>query len=180
MPARFAAFLRAVTPANCKMPALQRAFEEAGFTDVRTVLSSGNVVFDAPARSSEGALARKAEEAMQRNLGRTFVTLVRTVDALEELLARDPFTPLALPANAKRVVTFLAAPPPRATVKALPVTLDGAHIVAVEGTVAFAYYVPSPRGPAFMTLIERTFGTDVTTRTWDTVHKVVAAARRPR
>jgi hypothetical protein len=28
----------------------------------------------------------------------------------------------------------------------------------------------------FMTLIERTFGKDVTTRTWDTVRKVCAAA----
>ena len=30
---------------------------------------------------------------------------------------------------------------------------------------------PSPRGPVFMTLLERTFGKDITTRTWDTVRK---------
>ena len=33
-------------------------------------------------------------------------------------------------------------------------------------------YVPSPKGPVFMTLIEKTFGKDVTTRTWDTLQKV--------
>jgi len=32
----------------------------------------------------------------------------------------------------------------------------------------------SPRGPVFMRLIEKTFGADVTTRTWDTVRKVTA------
>ena len=35
-----------------------------------------------------------------------------------------------------------------------------------------AAYVPGAKGPVFMTLIEKTFGKDVTTRTWDTVQKV--------
>ncbi len=50
--------------------------------------------------------------------------------------------------------------------------LDGARILAVQGREAFTAYVPSPKGPVFMTLIEKTFGKDVTTRTWDTVAKV--------
>ena len=36
----------------------------------------------------------------------------------------------------------------------------------------FSAYVPSPRGPVFMALIEKTFGKEVTTRTWETVEKV--------
>ena len=39
----------------------------------------------------------------------------------------------------------------------------------------FSAYVPGPRGPVFMTLIEKTFGTALTTRTWDTVRKCAAA-----
>ncbi len=54
----------------------------------------------------------------------------------------------------------------------LPVELDGAQIVAVSGGEVFSAYVRSPRGPVFMTLIEKTFGKDLTTRTWDTVTKV--------
>lgn len=42
---RYAALLRGVSPMNARMPALKAAFEAAGFTDVRTVLASGNVVF---------------------------------------------------------------------------------------------------------------------------------------
>ena len=43
-------------------------------------------------------------------------------------------------------------------------------------TAAFGAYVPDPKlGPIFMTLIERTFGKDITTRTWDSVAKVVKA-----
>jgi uncharacterized protein (DUF1697 family) len=53
--------------------------------------------------------------------------------------------------------------------------LDDASILAIEGSEIFSAYIPSPRGPVFMTLIEKTFGTNVTTRTWDTVKKCAAA-----
>jgi hypothetical protein len=58
----------------------------------------------------------------------------------------------------------------------LPIELDGARILCVEGTEIFSAYVPSPKGPVFMSLIEKTFGKDLTTRTWDTIGKVVKAA----
>ena len=58
----------------------------------------------------------------------------------------------------------------------LPLETDGAQIVAMNGCEVFSAYVPGPRGPVFMTLIEKTFGTDVTTRTWGTIRKCVAAA----
>lgn len=166
---RYAAFLRGVSPMNAKMPELKRAFELAGFRDVKTVLSSGNVVFDARA-ASEDALIRKAETAMQEHLGRSFATIVRSVDALREMLETDPYEPFDVSPDAKRVVTFLREKPARTA--ALPVERDGARILCVHGREAFTAYVRSPKGPVFMALIEGTFGKDVTTRTWDSVAKV--------
>ena len=169
---RYAAFLRGVSPMNAKMPDLKRAFEVAGFSDVRTVLSSGNVLFEAPRRASDSVLERRAEDGMQRELGRTFLTIVRPLDVLRELVEIDPYAPFQLPAGAKRVVTFLrAAPNPTPS---LPLEVDGACIVCVHGREAFSAYVPSPQGAVFMTLIEKTFGTVATTRTWETVRKVAA------
>src|SRR5882724_13283503 len=103
---RYAAFLRGVSPMNAKMPDLKKAFETAGFGDVKTLLSSGNVVFTAPS-ASEATLQRKAEAAMTKRLGRTFLTIIRPVDVLRELLASDPYTKFDLPPAAKRIVTFL-------------------------------------------------------------------------
>ena len=154
---------------NAKMPALKACFEEAGFTDVRTVLASGNVVFSARA-ASETALEHKAEAAMAASLGRTFMTIVRPVEALQALVARDPYAGFRLPAQAKRVVTFVRKSP-RAKL-ALPLEVDGARILTIEGREIFTAYVPSPRGAVFMQLIEKTFGTEVTTRTLDTVRKL--------
>jgi uncharacterized protein (DUF1697 family) len=168
---RYAAFLRGVSPMNLKMSELKKCFEAAGFSDVRTLLSSGNVVFDARAMT-ERALARKIEAALQEDLGQPFLTIVRTIDALQALLASDPYKPFRLAPRSKRVVTFLrneAQSPPK-----LPIKLDGARILCVRRSEVFSAYIPGPRGPVFMSLIEKTFGKDVTTRTWDTVRKVAA------
>ena len=165
----YAAFLRGVSPMNLRMPDLARALAATGFSDVRTLLSSGNAVFTARA-ASVPALERRAEQAMQATLGRSFLTIVRPVDALRALLASDPYAGARLPAGAKRVVTFLREPP--GSPPALPVERDGARIVAMRGGELFSAYVPGPKGPTFMALIERTVGQAVTTRTWETVAKV--------
>jgi uncharacterized protein (DUF1697 family) len=166
---RYAAFLRGVSPMNAKMPDLKKAFETAGFTDVRTLLSSGNLIFTAHS-ASEAALQRKAEAAMTRRLGRSFLTIVRSVDDLREILGSDPYQAFRLPLAAKRIVTFLRDQP--ASRLTIPAEVDGARILAVSGRNIFSAYVPSPKGPVFMTLIEKTFGSELTTRTWDTVTKV--------
>ena len=86
---RYVALLRGVSPLNAKMPELKRCFEGAGFTHVKTVLASGNVVFDARS-ASVAALEQKIEAAMQTTLGRSFYTLLRSRDALSALVATDP------------------------------------------------------------------------------------------
>jgi uncharacterized protein (DUF1697 family) len=166
---RYAAFLRAVSPMNAKMPELRRAFEAAGFVDVTTVLSSGNVLFSAPAATA-AALEQRAEAAMKEVLGRRFLAVVRSVDALRSLLASDPYRGVRLARGAKRVVTFLRRKPKMRP--PLPIAQDGARILLVKGGEVFSAYVPGPRGAVFMALIEKTFGREVTTRTWDTVERV--------
>jgi len=169
---RYVALLRGVSPMNAKMPELKRCFEGAGFTNVKTLLSSGNVVFDARS-ASESALERRAEAAMQSSLGRSFYTIVRRADALQALLESDPFSAFALPSNAKRVVSFLREP--KETKLKLPILSNGDGILSVIGREVFSAYVPGEQGPVFMGLIEKTFGKDITTRTWDTVRKCAAA-----
>jgi uncharacterized protein (DUF1697 family) len=168
---RYAAFLRGVSPMNLKMPDLSQCFEAAGFEDVKTVLSSGNVVFSARA-APVASLERRAEKAMTSHLGRTFFTIVRPIDALRALLEADPFSAYRLARGSKRVVTFLRKAPQ--TLLALPIEVDGARILCMKGSEIFTAYVRSPRGAVFMTLIEKSFGNEVTTRTWDTIAKVVA------
>ena len=157
---------------NLKMPALQAALEEDGFTEVRTLLSSGNVVFSGR-RASDTAIENKVVATIEKNVGKTFGVIIRSIEELGALIAAEPYAAFRLPAGSKRVVTFLRKEPEKKL--ELPPARFGARIWTVRGREALSSYVQSDKGPVFMTLIEKTFGKDVTTRTWDTVLKVVKA-----
>lgn len=169
---RFVAFLRGVSPMNLKMADLKYCMEAAGFTQVKTILSSGNVAFNSSIRKEE-SIAQTIEAQLQQQLGRSFPVTVRLVAHLQHLLASDPFSRYQVPAGAKRVITFLWKPPD-AKLK-FPIEYEDVTIHQVQGLEAFTSYIPHPKGPVFMSLLEKTFGKDQTTRTWETVKKCVVA-----
>jgi uncharacterized protein (DUF1697 family) len=162
-------------PVNASMPDLKRAFEAAGFTEVTTLLSSGNVVFTAPAGSPR-SLERRAEAAMTKRLGHSFLTIVRPVNRLRELLESDPYSEFSIAPEAKRIVTFLTAP---GVMPKLPLESDGVRILAAQDTEVFTDYLPNRKGPVFMTLLQKTFGKEQTTRTWQTVARVARTSATP-
>ena len=166
---RYVAFLRGVSPLNAKSPDLRRCFEAAGFAAVTTVLGSGNVVFSCDS-APETEIERRTQAATADGFGHAFPAFVRSQDELRELVAADPFAGFDI-GDGKRVVTFLRQPPSPIE---LPITYAGATIWGVANRMAFTSYLPNPTGPQFMTLIERTFTKDVTTRTWQTIIKCAA------
>ena len=110
---------------------------------------------------------------MAKHLDRTFAPIVRSTDVLGDLLDADPYAAFRLAPNAKRIVTFLGAG--CSGNASIPFERDGVRMLTMMGDHVFAAYVPNPRGPVFMTLIEKMFGTNVTTRTWDTVRRCARA-----
>lgn len=169
---RYVALLRGVSPVNARMSDLRACFESIGFSEVRTILSSGNVVFTT-ATKKESSLGRGIEAGIEKCLGRSFPVIVRSSDHLNALLKADPFAGFRIAPEAKRVVTFLGQP--CRDQLTFPIELDGARILGMKDSEVFTAYVPHARGPVFMTLIEKTFGKNVTTRTWDTIRKCAVA-----
>jgi len=120
----YAAFLRGVSPMNLKMPALKAALEAEGFSDVKTLLSSGNVVFSTR-RASDAAVERKVEAAIEKHVGKKFGAIVRSIEHLRSLVEADPYQAFRLSKAAKRVVTFLRTAPKTKLV--LPPERDHRH-----------------------------------------------------
>ena len=169
---QYVAFLRGVSPMNLAMTVLKATLEHAGFAEVRTLLSSGNAVFAAKEQKAE-VLEGKIEKALTSKLGMSFMTFVRPVAELRAMLESDPYAAFQLSPDAKRVVTFTRQRFSAAAAKklALPIELDGARILAVQNGEIFSAYVRSAQGPVFMSLLEKTVGKEITTRTWNTVKK---------
>jgi uncharacterized protein (DUF1697 family) len=88
---RYAAFLRGVNVGgvNLKMADVAKAFEEAGFTNVRTILASGNVVFES--RSGVEAVRKKAETALCDAFGYDAWVLAYDVKTVEAISKAFPF-----------------------------------------------------------------------------------------
>jgi uncharacterized protein (DUF1697 family) len=154
---------------NCRMAELRRCVEVAGFTDVRTLLSSGNVVFSTARTAAAATLVKRIEQALREGAGYRLAIFVRST---AQLLDADPFAEAfadpALPLGSKRVITFLRQPVDGAGLT-LPMAHGEACIMSQQGSEVFSRYVPGARGPAFMPLLEKLFGRDITTRTWATV-----------
>lgn len=66
---------------------LRELMAELGYTDVRTVLASGNVVFTGPKKDAR----RKIEAALHERFGFEVDVILRTMDELHAVVAADPF-----------------------------------------------------------------------------------------
>ncbi len=88
---RYAAFLRGVNVGgiNLKMAEVADALVGAGFTNVRTILASGNVLLESSA--GPAAVRKKAEAALRGRFGYDAWVLVYDVDTVRGLVQAYPF-----------------------------------------------------------------------------------------
>ncbi|GFG55374.1 pyridoxamine 5-phosphate oxidase [Mycolicibacterium agri] len=88
---RYAAFLRGVNVGgvNLKMAQVAAALERAGFTNVKTILASGNVLLDS--RSGVDAVRKKAEQALRAEFGYDAWVLAYDLDTVRAISEAYPF-----------------------------------------------------------------------------------------
>lgn len=91
----YAAFLRGVNVGgvNLKMADVAAALADAGFSNVRTILASGNVVLDSPAAAD--AVRTAAETALRQRFGYDAWVLVYPMETVRAIVDAYPFEPEA-------------------------------------------------------------------------------------
>ena len=175
----YLALLRAVNLLGhnrVSMADLRAMLEEMGFEEPRTLLQSGNVVFQAGRRSPPRLEAALEQEAAATLDVRTEFT-VRTVEEWAEVIAKNPFRKEAKRDPSHLLVMFLKDAPGAAAAKELGAAIRGRETAAVRGRHAYLVY-PDGVGRSKLTtaLIERKLGTRGTARNWNTVLKLAALA----
>jgi uncharacterized protein (DUF1697 family) len=158
------------------MSALVAAFEDAGCSDVRTYVQSGNVVFRAPARTA-ARLPREIAAHLAEHHGLTVPVVLRTVAELEGVARANPFLARGVDA-ALLHVAFLAAQPAKAAVAGLDPRRSPPDELVVAGREV---YLHLPNGVARSRLtnawLDAQLATISTLRNWRTVGELVALAR---
>ncbi len=159
---RYVAFLRGINVGgNKKVPMadLKVCLEKAGFENVKTLLNSGNVAFNAE-KVTEGEI----EELIGQSFGFSVGVLIRPQDSLKQLVEMDPFKNIK---NAKALyVTFLRDKP-------IDHSPGEFKLLKVEDDAAF-WYVEDKDGRGTLDAMswwDKQFGKNITTRNWNTVVK---------
>lgn len=173
MPSQIA-LLRAVNVGGRKlaMAELKSMLEALEFTNVRTILQSGSVVFGGAKLAGE-RLESFLEVETGKRLGLRTDYFVRTTAAWERIIARNSFQREAKEDPSHLLVIALKAEPSTQQVAALRTAVQGREIIRAAGTEIYAYY-PDGIGESKLTtaLIERKLATRATGRNWNTVLRI--------
>lgn len=156
------------------MADLRRLLTELGFSGVRSLLQSGNLVFDARGHTST-RLEQLLETAASERLGLDTEFFVRTAREWSAIAAGNPFPRDAKRDPARLLVMFLKRAPARGAVMALRRGLSGREALRARGKHVYIFY-PDGIGRSRLTntVIETRLGTRGTGRNWNTVRKLAA------
>ena len=155
------------------MAGLRSKLAYEGYSDVATVLASGNVIVsagsDRPDRIA-GAIRRLLSDEFNVNVP----CVARTANQVRGVLDRNPLQDVVSDPS-RYLVNFLSEEPDPKVVAALLEEDHSPEAIAIEGTEA---YVWTPDGVKAMTLsyayLEKRFGVVATARNWNTMTKIAA------
>lgn len=156
------------------MDVLRDLCRSLGFTNPRTYIQSGNIVFETTARGDLARLSLRMEDALEAALGFRPAVISRSAQEWREIVARNPFHGRAGIDPAKLAVTFLAtelAPEVRTQVLTLDVPPEELRCLDRELYI----YFPNgfSRSRLSMPQLERLVKVPCTSRNWNTVLKLL-------
>ena len=160
-----------------KMERLRASFESLGFSDVKTYVQSGNVVFKT-AKASEASLVGKIAEKILDDFGHSVSILIRTPAELGEVLKGNPILKQAGIDMARLYVTFLSQPAPKAAEEMLRPLAAKSDRFSVSGREIFLY-CPAGYGETKFSnnAVEKKLSVQATTRNWRTVNALFEMAQ---
>lgn len=181
---RFVALLRGVNVGKAKrvpMAEFRSLLEGLGCTGVKTLLNSGNAVFDAAGRATAATQAQRIRQALADELGVDVPVIVKSARDWDAIVAGNPLLDGA-PAPidpARLLVVFTADAAALAALSAVEPLVSAPERFAIGRHAAYLHcangILDSPAGAA---LLGRA-GRAATTRNWATVLKLQALTSTP-
>ncbi|HVX54694.1 DUF1697 domain-containing protein [Nocardioides sp.] len=168
----YVALIRGIGPGDPRKSneSLRGVLESLGYDAVRSVISSGNVVFESDPDDPD-AIGDRIEAAWPELRGFTATTIVRSREQLESLISHLPFGDLPHGRESYQLVTFFkhpvathADPPADMALKVLGL-VDGALCTVSDTTVTGT--------PDAMGWIQRTYTKELTSRTPLTLERIL-------
>jgi uncharacterized protein (DUF1697 family) len=152
-----------------KMEKLRASCEGLGFTEVRTYIQSGNLIFKAP-KLSPAALAKKLGECILQDFGFSCEVISRSREEMKTIIDRNPFTKERRIDRSKLHVVFLSQPASAAAFKKLQELTLAPDRVSYGDKEIYFYFPNGVSGSSvWKHPLDRVTGVPGTMRNWKTV-----------
>ena len=174
---QYIAFLRGINGGlTLKMADLRQLFERLGFTNIKTVLATGNVIFEA-SQSNRMEIASQIERAIASAYNYETVAILYTRDKLGELVEADPFHGIAPSSKSSLQVSFTQGKSgtlPFDTPYDAP--QKGYKVLGIiDGAVCSVIDLSGATRPDLLAVLDRAFNKKITTRNWNTIERCYRA-----
>jgi uncharacterized protein (DUF1697 family) len=171
----YVALLRGINVGgNHKVPMaeLRKEMEVLGYENVKTLLNSGNVIFD-----GDPVAVDKLETTLAAHLQRVFgfgiPVIAKKAQDIHALVDANPFSHIKLSKNIRLYITFvksqISADP------SVPRRSDdhSLQIVAIRDKIVCSVLdISLGKTTKGMEMLEAHFGKDITTRNWNTINRI--------
>jgi len=177
MTSRQVALIRGINVGKAKrvaMADLRAALEALGYTDVKTLLNSGNVVFTSGV--APGKAAASIEGVLTHQLGVPARVTVITGAELAAAVDENPLLEVA-DNHSRLFVAVLTDPADLSKLKPLTKEMWSPESLALGTRVAYLWCPAGPLESPLSQAVGRALGDGVTSRNWATILKIHAAAQ---
>ena len=170
---RYICLLRGVNVGGNNMVSmadLRALLARAGFTDVQTLLQSGNVVFSGPPKAPS-TLELQIERELQKRLKLSVDIHVRTPGEWRAVIAANPFPAEARNDPAHLLLTCFKTPLDASRVKAAQEAITGPERLHASGRHLYMTFPNGMGNSKAAVMVGKTLGAG-TARNWNTVLKL--------
>ena len=171
---KYVAFLRGINVGGINiisMKDLVELFEKNGLKNVKTILASGNAIFESK-EIAESGIIKKIEKAIKEKFDFEIVVQVIRFEIIKKLVEKNPYAQYANNKNVHLYVTFLN----NFDGKLPHVSGENFELLSFQNDLLFSVLDrQNGKSTDFMTFLNKTFGKKVTTRNWNTLVKIAAA-----
>lgn len=173
---RYVAFLRGINVGGhhkVPMADLAKELKQLGFGNVATLLNSGNVLFDAANDNAE-EVEKMISGHLEKKFGFPIPTIIRNAETIDELFKAAPFQNVNITKDIRLYVSFLKKNP-KPDLELPWASADNAYTIveARDRTILSILDLSVSKTPKAMEALEKFFGTDITTRNWKTIERIV-------
>jgi uncharacterized protein (DUF1697 family) len=170
------AFLRGINVGGhhkVSMADLSKILNELSCDNVKTLLNSGNIVFDTNEKDIQ-SLEDKIEKHLAKSFGFPIPVILRKKIEIQQLVDKDPFKSVNVNKDIRLYVSFLKHAPE--STLTLPYTSKDNEfkILSMENkTITCVLDLSISRTTKGMEDLGKHFGKLITTRNWNTIEKIV-------